>query len=80
MLGVASHTLAIIFPCAVGAETKSMADQMIIQVRDSKQNFIPRRRFKLIFSRQVQALTWGATGLDLLVLTKATFPKKEEST
>jgi hypothetical protein len=48
-------------------------------VRDSKQNFIPRRRFKLIFSRQVQALTWGATDLDPLVLAKVTFPKKEES-
>jgi hypothetical protein len=63
-----------------GAETKSMADQMITQVRDSKQNFIPRRRFKLIFSRQVRALTLGATDLDLLVFTKVTFPKKEEST
>jgi hypothetical protein len=55
-------------------------NQLIKQVRDSKKNFIPRRRFKLIFSRQVQALTWGATDLDLLVLAKVTFPKKEEST
>jgi hypothetical protein len=45
-----------------------MAESVDHTGRDSKQNFIPRRRFKLLFSRQVQALTWDATDLDLLHL------------